>query len=143
MILKKLISRIGNYLMNENESILFARVISLILIPWLCIGAILSIGEEAKSTIYTFESMVFGSLIMVSFWIFGYFSRRPHPNEKSLVVWVKILTLKLRIAILKKSLKPYPTLNKIKHQKYKAIRQTVKAWRVKLNELKSELSKLV
>ena len=139
--MNKIISKIGNYLMNENESILFARVISLILIPWLCIGAILSIGEEAKSAIYTFEGMVFGSIIMVSFWIFGYFSRKPDPNRKGFKKWLKIRKLIYRIFILERKCSRYPDLKKYRGNiEVKAI---VKAWRAKLKELKSELNELV
>ena len=141
MILKKLISRIGNYLMNENESILFARVISSILIPWLCIGAILSIGEEAKSTIYTFEGMVFGSIIMVSFWIFGYFSRKPDPNRKGFKKWWKITKLIYRIFILERKCSKYPDLKKYRGNI--EVKKIVKFWRAKLKELKSELNELV
>ncbi len=79
----------------------------------------------------------------LAFYYFGYLSRRPHPDEKSFIVWLKILILRLRIAILKKNLKPYTTLNSIRHQKYKAIRQTVKSWRSELKQLKKELNELV
>lgn len=112
---------------SDSVNLFAARVTSIVVIPYLCFIAISAIGSEITTSNYTFGGMVSGLLITIGIWLLGYFSRRSHPNEKSFLMWLKICILKLRIAILKKSLKPYPTLNKIKHRKYSAIRATVKA----------------
>lgn len=58
-------------------------------------------------------------------------------------LWWKITKLIVKIYLKERLLKPYPTLNKIKHQKYKGLREIVKQWRLELNELKIELSNIL
>ncbi|MCK5614171.1 hypothetical protein KAR91_70555 [Candidatus Pacearchaeota archaeon] len=89
------------------------------------------------------QFMIVLNTLYVGLFTLGYFSRKPDPNRKGFKKWLKVCILRLRIAILKKSLKPYTTLNKIKHRKHKGLRDIVKAWRIELKDLKSELNEIV
>lgn len=128
---------------SDSVNLVTARVTSIVFIPYLCFIAISAIGSEITTSSYTFKGMITGLLMTIGIWLLGYFSRRPDPQIKGFKKWLKICKLKLRIAILKKNLKPYHTLNKIKHQKYKELRDMVKQWRLELTELKTELKQLI
>lgn len=128
---------------SDSVNLFAARITSLIAIPYLCFIAISAVGSEITTSHYTFGGMVTGLLMTIGIWFLGYFSRKPDPQRKGFKKWLKICKLNVQIAILKKNLKPYHTLNKIKHQKYKSTRELVKEWRLKLNQLKRELKELI
>jgi hypothetical protein len=81
-------------------------------------------------------------LSMVVFFYFGYISRRPHPNERTLSDWYNIIVLKLKIGILKKNLKPFTDLRRYKHKSELHIREMVIEWRVELKKLERKLNLL-
>ena len=128
---------------SESENLVAARVTSIVMFLFLLYDGIKSIGDEPSGDPLTGQDIFFVFMILIGIWLLGYFASKPDPNRKGFKKWLKSCILRLRIAILKKSLKPYSTLNKIKHQKYKAIRETVKGWRLELKELKRELKELV
>ena len=128
---------------SNNVNLVAARVTSIIMFLFLLYDGIKSVGDEPSGNPLTGENIFFVFMILIGIWLLGYFARRPNPNEKPLIIWLKICKLKIQIAILKKNLKPYTTLNKIKHQRYKSTREMVKEWRLELNELKRELKELV
>ena len=83
------------------------------------------------------------TLIAIGSYSLGFMSRLPHTNERTLLGWYKILTLKLKIGILKKNLKPFTDLRKYKHKSEAHIREMVIEWRLELKELKRELSNIL
>lgn len=82
-------------------------------------------------------------LSMAAFFYFGFISRRPHPDEKPLIIWLKICILKVQIWHKQAYLYFYPDLNKFKRQDQKLFRNKIKLERIKLDELKRELKELV
>ncbi len=119
------------------------RIASAIMFIFFSYDALKSIGEKSSGEVFTVQDILFVTVILVGFWLLGYFSRKPDPNRKGFKKWLKICILKYKIFILKRNLKPYPTLNKIKHRKYSSIRKMVKAWRLKLKGFESELSNIL
>lgn len=81
-------------------------------------------------------------IIGLGYYILGYLSRRPHPNERTLSDWYNIIVLKLKIGILKKNLKPFNDLRKYRHKSELHIKAMVNGWRLKLKEFERELKNL-
>ncbi len=128
---------------SSIEALLSIRIMSIVVFIFFTYDALKSIGEKSSGEVFTIQDILFVITIIVTIWFLGYFSRKPDPNRKGFKKWLKICKLKLQKAILKNSLKPYSTLNKIKHRKYDSIRATVKEWRLELKELESELKELI
>jgi len=79
-------------------------------------------------------------LSMVAFFYLGYISRRPHPNEKTLFMWLKICILKLQIWPKQFYLFWYPDLKKYRGKE--TFKAKIKVKRIELREAKKELKKL-
>ena len=77
--------------------------------------------------------------INILWFYLGFISRRPHPDEKSFIIWLKICILKYKIFILKRKCAKYPDLRKYRGHLH--IRAMINGWRLKLNDLKRELKK--
>ena len=123
---------------KANEWLMISRIVSIIFI---CVFAYVSIDLYfVTNQISLFASISYFS-VMCSYGIACYFSRHPHPKEKSFITWLGILKLKLQIAILNKNLKGYPDLKKYRGRP--GIKNSVKEWRLELKELKNDLKKLV
>lgn len=77
----------------------------------------------------------------LAFYYFGYLSRRPHSDEKTFTMWVKICILNLQIWPKQFFLFWYPDLKKYRGKPN--LRQKVWVKRDKLKQLKKELKELV
>ncbi len=85
--------------------------------------------------------MIIFNAVFIGFWLLGYCSRRPHPNEKPLIIWLKICILKVQIWNKQAYLYFYPDLKKYRgNQKRKA-----KVWakRNRVKKLKRKLKEIV
>ncbi len=80
-------------------------------------------------------------IIMILSYVFGYQSRRPHPDEKTFIIWLKICILNVQIWHKQAYLFWYPDLKKYRGNP--KIKAKVWAKRDRLKELKKELKELV
>ena len=80
-------------------------------------------------------------IIMILAYVFGYQSRRPHPDEKPLIIWLKICILKVQIWHKQAYLFWYPGLKKYRGNPKR--KQKVWAKRDRLKGLESELKELI
>ena len=103
--------------------------------------ALKSIGEKSSGEIFTFMDILFVFVILVGFWLLGYFSRKPDPNRKGFKKWVKICKLKVQIWHKQAYLFWYPDLKKYRGNPKR--KEKVWAKRGKLKGLKRELSNIL
>ena len=81
------------------------------------------------------------TMITILSYSLGFVSRRPHPNEKPLIIWLKICILKVQIWHKQAYLFWYPDLKKYRGNPKR--KQKVWSKRDRLKKLNRELRKLV
>jgi hypothetical protein len=122
----------------SSETLYVSRFISLVfvgLFTWV------SFVLYADDNDLELKPMLIFLSVMYAYGLFCYFSRRSHPDEKPLIIWLKICIFKIQIWHKQAYLYFYPDLKKYRgNQKRK---DKVWAKKYQLKKLKRELKELI